>query len=157
MITGPEIKVRTNIPFSAPPNLEQDSYTNKGEVVQDEIKFLVEDLGIRGRIRYVEIQPDPDQIASYPLIFPAGPVLPLAVAVYFDDPLTQAGLEKLRLAFIYEGQTYKGHPNYDELELRRDEYARQRFWYWIDPETNEISQPLFPREATKDITYVVKT
>lgn len=149
----PEILVRSNVPFPAPPNLEQDTFTNEGEILQDEVNFLVEDLGIRGSIRYLEIQPD--LTADYPTVFPAGAALPLTISIYLHD-LTMTGLEKVRCALIYRGKTYWGNSNYDETEMSRSEFAKQRFWYWVDPDTNEVSQPIFPREAAKNIAYLIE-
>lgn len=70
--------------------------------------------------------------------------------------LTMTGLGSVGCAFIYNREIYAGHPDYDKVELQQEETANQNFWSWIDPHTKEASQPIFPREATRDIRYIIR-
>lgn len=151
---SPEIRVRANVPFTVTPNFEQepqdDDYDDGMRL--DRIRLIVEDLGIRGFITFIEV---PSELTSTrPVIFPAGPALPVSIRVDLAD-LTMSGVERVRCAIICEGKTYLGDREYDRVELIEREAADLRFRHWIDPETRKPSQALFSREAVGNIQYIV--
>src|SRR3989304_4671706 len=149
-----EIKVRSNEFFTAPPNLNRKPQRVPGELVQDEIRFAVQDLGIKGSIRYVLTQLDSE--TTYPFVYPAGrPALPLIIAGYLYG-LSKPQLKIMHLALTYGEKTYEGDPSYDDVELSQEGYATLRFFGWKDPLTRRKKDPVFPQESTKNIKYMIK-
>lgn len=96
-----EIKIFSNLPFSAPPDLEKNPVEEGGLTIQDETPFQVVDLGLRGTIRHIEVQPDLD--TNRPVVFPAGPALPLRIDAYLQS-LTSSGLQRLGFCLLYKGR-----------------------------------------------------
>lgn len=57
--------------------------------------------------------------------------------------------------FYIKGGFYQGIPQYDEVELQQEEYARLSFWHWLDPDSQDECEVLFPREAIKDLFFMI--
>lgn len=76
----------------------------------------------------------------------SAPTLPLTIYAEFDD-LTRWQAAHIRLAFIHNGHTYWGNFHPDDVALEEGGQAAVMCIDWIDPETGQVTSPLFPPKA----------
>lgn len=147
-----EVRVTSNAWFELTPNLDQVLKEDTDGITLDKIGIFIEDLGIKGAVSFIEIHPN--LVSFHPILFPAGPALPIQIAMEIEG-LTMQGLTTINGALRYESVVYSGSPVYDDLEILEDEYATLRVFNWIDPETEEECNLLFPGDAIEGIRYMV--
>lgn len=148
-----EINIRRNEPFQVTPGLDQVVQpSDEAEICLEEINFVEPDLGIRGRLRFLEVRLDPDY--SCPIVSPAGKILPVMVDVLLDN-LTRKQINKVGFYLTYGANIYRGKMGYDKVELERTGRTESYFMIWRN-ENDEEAMLIFRREDLPSIQYTLK-
>ncbi len=147
-----EIEIRRNQPFQVTPDLDQVVRT-PGEGCLDEVSLVEPDLRIRGRLRFLELQPD--SYSATPIVSPVGEILPIIIEASLDD-LTRKQMNKTGLILTYGSHTFKGMlGGYDDLAMEQTGRADVYYWTWSD-ENGKEAKLMFRREDLPEIKYTLK-